>query len=71
MFSPGKTVDDMFEKLEKQNEEMLTVLKQVSTLLDALRMDNAVGYILTKPQKEIYKNVDEMVKRVIANVEAK
>lgn len=69
-------LDDKVARLEQENaelcqqrDEMLMVLKQVSTLLDALRMSSGVGNILTEHQKEIYDDVFEMVKRAIVSGE--
>jgi hypothetical protein len=50
------------EDLIVKNAKLRAALGHTSTLLNALRMDNNIGAILSEQQKEAYKFVDDLVK---------
>jgi len=54
------------ERLERINAKLLAACEQAKTLLDALRLDNGVGHLLSATQKRTYRAVDEQIQAALA-----
>jgi hypothetical protein len=59
-----------WQRAEEINAVLLEACKAAKQLLDALRMDNNVGEILTDQERELYRAIDERITATIAKAEA-